>query len=332
MLLAGDIGGTKTKLAVFSTESGPRVPLAEATFPSADYASLETLVRQFMSQVNFPIDRASFGVAGPVVTGRATITNLPWVMDEQQLRKSLNLSSVSLLNDLAAIAHGIAILQPDEVHRLHTGKPVLHGNIAIVAPGTGLGEAFLTWDGSRYRPHTSEGGHSSFAPADDLEIDLLRYLRTRLSHVSYERVCSGKGIPNIYNFLKSINYAPEPPSVKERIATADDINPIIVDTALDGTSELSVATLNMFVSILGSEAGNLALKVISTAGVYLGGGIPPRILSFLEDERFLKAFRSKGRLVKLLEQMPIHVILNPSIALFGAAYHGLERHRTFSPF
>ena len=332
MLLAGDIGGTKTKLAVFSNESGPRVPLAEATFPSADYASLEALVRQFMSQVNFPIDRASFGVAGPVVAGRATITNLPWVMDEQQLRKSLNLSSVSLLNDLAAVARGIAILNPDEVHTLHTGKPVLNGNIAIIAPGTGLGEAFLTWDGTRYRPHTSEGGHSSFAPADDLEIDLLRYLRTRLSHVSYERVCSGKGIPNIYNFLKSINYAPEPSSVKERMATADDINPIIVDTALDGTSELSVATLNMFVSILGSEAGNLALKVISTAGVYLGGGIPPRILSFLEGERFLKAFRSKGRLVKLLEQMPIHVILNPSIGLFGAAYHGLERHRTFSPF
>jgi glucokinase len=327
MLLAGDIGGTKTKLAVFSAETGPRVPLAEATFASADYPSLEVLVRQFMSQVNFPIEKASFGVAGPVVAGHATITNLPWIMDEQQLQKELNVGSVHLLNDLDAIAHGIAILKPDELYTLHAGQPVAKGNIAIIAPGTGLGEAFLTWDGSRYRPHTSEGGHSSFAPANELEIDLLRYLRTRLPHVSYERVCSGKGIPNIYNFLKASGYAPEPSWLRERLAKADDITPVIVETALEGTSELTNATLNMFISILGSEAGNLALKVMSTAGVYLGGGIPPRILSFLQmhSERFLQAFRSKGRLVKLLDQVPVQVILNPSIALFGAAAHGMEK-------
>jgi glucokinase len=327
MLLAGDIGGTKTKLAVFSAETGPRVPLAEATFASADYPSLEVLVHQFMSQVNFPIEKASFGVAGPVVAGHATITNLPWIMDEQQLQKELNVGSVHLLNDLDAIAHGIAILKPDELYTLHEGQPVAKGNIAIIAPGTGLGEAFLTWDGSRYRPHTSEGGHSSFAPANELEIDLLRYLRTRLPHVSYERVCSGKGIPNIYNFLKASGYAPEPSWLRERLAKADDITPVIVETALEKTSELTVATLNMFISILGSEAGNLALKVMSTAGVYLGGGIPPRILSFLQmhSERFLQAFRSKGRLVKLLDQMPVQVILNPSIALFGAAADGMEK-------
>ena len=313
MLLAGDIGGTKTNLAIYSFEQGLRKPLAQATFPSAMYTSLEALVRTFLAQINLTVDRASFGVAGPVIAGQATITNLPWVMDEKELAETLNLSSVRLLNDLDAVAHAIAFLQPAEIQTLSEGQPVATGNIAVIAPGTGLGEAFLTWDGSKYRTHTSEGGHSDFAPTNELEIELLRYLLQRFDHVSYERVCSGKGIPNIYAYLRDSGHADESALLKEQLATAEDLTPIIVNAALDGSSELCVETLNTF-----------ALKVMATGGIYLGGGIPPRILSFLGHERFMHAFRDKGRFVKLLNDMPVHIILNPAVALLGAASHGLE--------
>ena len=324
MLLAGDIGGTKTNLAVYSVEDGLRKPLAQATFPSAMYPSLEALVRTFLAQIHLTVDRASFGVAGPVIAGHATITNLPWVMDEKELAQTLNLTSVRLLNDLDAVAHSIAFLQPDEIQTLSEGQPVSRGNIAVIAPGTGLGEAFLTWEGSQYRTHTSEGGHADFAPTNELEIELLRYLLKRFDHVSYERVCSGKGIPNIYAYLRDSGHADEPQWLKEKLATADDLTPIIVNAAIEGSSELCIDTLNTFVSILGSEAGNMALKVMATGGIYLGGGIPPRILSFLDHERFMHAFRDKGRFVRLLNDMPVHVILNPAVALLGAASHGLE--------
>ena len=326
MLLAADIGGTKTNLAIFSPEAGPRAPLAEARFPSADYPSLEALVREFLSQVDVEVEWASFGVAGPVVAGRATITNLPWVMEEEQLQATLNLSSARLLNDLAAIAHAVPFLESADLHTLNEGQPTPGGAIAIVAPGTGLGEAFLTWDGSRYRPYASEGGHADFAPTNPLEIELLRYLQHRFQHVSYERVCSGRGLPNIYAFLKHSGYADEPDWLAEQLAAADDPTPVIVNTALDRekTCELCVATLDTFVSILGAEAGNLALKVLASGGVYLSGGIPPRILPALEQERFMEAFRSKGRMSDLLARVPVHVILNPKVALLGVACHGLE--------
>lgn len=326
MLLAGDIGGTKTNLAVFSPEDGLRDPLAEATFPSVHYPSLEALVREFLSQVDLKVERASFGVAGPVVAGRATITNLPWVMEETQLREALKLSSVRLLNDLAAIAHAVPFLEPADVHTLNEGEPAPGGTIAVIAPGTGLGEAFLTWDGSRYRPHASEGGHADFAPTNPLEVELLRYLQDRFEHVSYERVCSGRGLPNIYAFLRDSGYADEPARLAEQLAVADDPTPVIVNAAFDGERPcgLCVATLSAFVSILGAEAGNLALKVLATGGVYLGGGISPRILPALEQEQFMQAFRNKGRMADLLARFPVHVILNPRVALLGAACHGLE--------
>jgi len=326
MLLAGDIGGTKTNLAVFSPEDGPRAPLAETTFPSADYPSLEALVREFLAQVSLPVERASFGVAGPVVASRATITNLPWVMEEAQLQEALDLSSVRLLNDLAAIAHAVPFLEPADLHTLNVGQPTLGGAIAVIAPGTGLGEAFLTWDGTRYRVHASEGGHADFAPTNPFEVELLRYLQDRFEHVSYERVCSGRGLPNVYAYLKDSGYADEPAWLTEQLAVADDPTPDIVNAALDDERpcELCVATLNAFVSILGAEAGNLALKVLATGGVYLGGGIPPRILPALEQERFMEALRRKGRMSDLLARVPVHVILNPKVALLGAACHGLE--------
>ncbi len=326
LLLAGDIGGTKTKLALFSPGTGPREPLAQETFPSARYPSLEALVREFLAQVDLAVDRASFGVSGPVVGGQAAITNLPWALDETQLAEALGLSSVRLLNDLDAIAHAVPFLKPDDVHTLNVGQPVTGGAIAIIAPGTGLGEAFLIWDGSRYQAQASEGGHADFAPTSPLEIGLFRYLLKCFEHVSYERVCSGRGIPNIYTYLRDSGYAEEPPWLAEQLAAAEDPTPIIAKAALDEERqcELCVATLNTFVSILGAEAGNMALKVVATGGVYLGGGIPPRILPALEKRRFMEAFQRKGRLSDLVAEIPVHVILNPKVALLGAACHGLE--------
>jgi glucokinase len=325
MLLAADIGGTKTNLAVFSPEEGPRAPLAEATYPSGPYPSLEALVREFLDQVNLKVENASFGVAGPVVEGRATTTNLPWIIDETQLEQALNLSSVRLLNDLDAIAHAVPFLEPVDLHTLNAGEPVPDGTMAVIAPGTGLGEAFLTWSGSRYQPFPSEGGHADFAATNPLEIGLLRYLLDQREHVSYERVCSGRGLPNIYAYLKESGYAYEPGWLAKQLAGADDATPVIVNAALAGENELCIATLNTFVSILGAEAGNLGLKVLATGGVYLGGGIPPRILLALQDGNFMRAFLNKGRFSDLLARMPVHVILNPKAALLGAACHGFEQ-------
>src|SRR5438874_2836820 len=330
MLLAGDIGGTKTNLAVFSSETGWRKPYAEATYSSVNYPDLESLVREFLAQHDLPIDRASFGVAGPVVAGHASITNLSWMMDENQLQQALQIPSVRLLNDLDAIAHSVPHLESQDLHTLNDGRAVSSGAIAVIAPGTGLGEAFLTWDGSHYQAHTSEGGHADFAPINSFQVELLRYLMARFPHVSFERVCSGKGIPNIYDYLKDSGYAEEPQWLAEQLATTFDRSPIIVNNALDkdNACEICVATLNTFVTILASEAGNLALKVLSTGGVYIGGGITPRIISYLQARQFMQIFTHKGRFTEMLAQMPVHVILNPKVALLGAAIHGFERRET----
>jgi len=324
MLLVGDTGGTKTSLAIFADEGGPRAPIAQATYPSARYSGLDEVVRDFLSETNYTADRACFGVSGPVVEGSATITNLPWVLDESDLQAALGIRSVRLLNDLTAIACAVPFLADQELHTLNVGDPIPHGVLAVIAPGTGLGEAFLTWDGSRYRPQPSEGGHASFAPVSLVQVELLHYLFGRFAHVSSERVCSGSGIPNIYAYLRDSKRAPEPAWLAQAIAAAPHPTPIIVQAALDESrpSELCAATLRTFVSILGGEAGNLALKVLATGGVYLGGGIPPRMVSLLEDPDFLESFRGKGRMADLLESIPVHVILNPNAALLGAACVG----------
>lgn len=320
-ILAGDIGGTKTDLVVFSPARGLPDPLAEATFASRDYSSLQALVREFLSGIEREVDRAGFGVAGPVVDGKAVITNLPWAMDEETLARELGLSSVRLFNDLEAVAAAVPRLGAGDLHPLHCGRASAQGTIAVIAPGTGLGEAYLVWDGTRYRAHPSEGGHAGFAPADAQQAGLLAYLRERFEHVSCERVCSGMGFPNIFAFLKESGGAEEPQWLTERLAAAEDPTPVIVAAALDETRpcRLCREALEMFVSILGAEAGNLALKVMATGGVYLGGGIPRRILPALQSGLFLKAFRGKGRMSDLLSEIPIHVILTPKAALLGAA-------------
>jgi glucokinase len=325
MLLVGDIGGTKTKLAIFSSRNELHAtPQREATFPSAIYPDLATLVRDFLAQSHVSVDRAVFGVAGPVLAGKAKITNLPWMMDEKELQEALHIPSVRLLNDLDAMAHAVPFLEPEDLCTLNAGTPARNGTLAVIAPGTGLGEAFLTWNGARYQAHPSEGGHTDFAPTTLPELELLRYLLGRFEHVSYELVCSGMGLPNVYAYFKEIAGIEEPAWLSEQLALAEDDTPVIINAACDKErrSELAVTTLNMFAAILGAEAGNLALKVLATGGVYLGGGIPPRILPFLQDERFIRAFKNKGRFSKLLAEVPVHVVLNPRLALLGAAYCG----------
>lgn len=324
MLLAGDIGGTKTSLAIYSDQAGLRDPLAEATLPSANYPSLEALVQDFLKARDLPLDRASFGVAGPVVAGRAQITNLPWLIDAAELSRALSIPAVRLLNDLTAIAHAVPHLGPDDLHTVHAGSPAAGGALAVIAPGTGLGEAFLVHDGQRYRAYPSEGGHGDFAPTTPLQVDLLNYVQERLGHVSYERVCSGRGLPNIYAFLKERGRSQEPEWLAELFAGEHDPVPLIVDSGVEGSSQICVDALDLFLDILAAEAGNLALKVLATGGVFIGGGIHPRVLSVLNHERFMGIFTDKGRFAELLARVPVHIILNPKVALLGAAVHGLE--------
>jgi glucokinase len=325
MLLAGDIGGTKSDLAIFSVEGGPHAPLTQTQLHSADYPSLQALVTEFLKKVKTPVERACFDVAGPVIDGRVKITNLPWVMDEASLTKALKLRSVHLMNDLEAVARAIPILRPSDVSTLNVGRPVPGGAIAVVAPGTGLGESFLTWDGSKYVSHGSEGGHCDFAPTDERQIGLLQYMLKHFNHVSVEHVCSGIGIPYIYEYLHEIEQVPENADTAQLIAAATDRTPVITNSALDqhNPSKLCRATVDKFVSILANEAANVVLKVLATGGIYLAGGIPLHILRVLEEPGFMESFKRKGRFAQLMERIPIHVILAHA-ALVGAAAYGLE--------
>ena len=326
MLIAGDIGGTKTDLAIYSSEFGPHSPLAETELHSADYPSLQAMVAEFLAQVKMSVEAASFDVAGPVINGRVKVTNLPWVMEESSLAKDLNLRSVHLLNDLEAVARAVPVLRAADVRTLNEGESVPRGPIAIIAPGTGLGESFLTWDGTQYVAHSSEGGHSDFAPTDTRQIRLLEYLLQRFDHVSAERVCSGIGVPSIYEYLRDVEGIPETPGVAQLIASAKDRTKAIVDAALDlnNPSELCGTTIEVLVSILASEAGNLALKVLATGGIYLAGGVAVHLLPVLQRPPFMQAFKKKGRFQDLMGRIPIHVITTRA-ALVGAAAYGLEK-------
>ncbi len=326
IILAGDIGGTKTVLGLFETATGPRIPVAEATFPSASYAGLEVIVREFLNQVGKDVEVACFGVAGPVTGDKARITNLPWVVDAAVLGRELRFGTVRLLNDLEAVANAVPILEPADLYTLNEKKAAAGGTIGVLAPGTGLGEAFLAWDGATYRAYPSEGGHCSFAPRTPLEVELLRFLLERFEHVSYERVCSGLGLPNLYAFFREREHMEELPYVAEQLATAGDPTPVIVRAAMDPErpSPLCRRTLETFVSILGAEAGNLALKVLATGGIYLGGGIPPRIQPVLQAGAFMQTYQHKGRFGAMVAQMPVYVILNSKAALLGAARAGLH--------
>jgi glucokinase len=325
MLIAGDIGGTKTDLAIYSAESGPRAPLAQTEVHSADYASLQAIVAEFLAKVDISVEVASFAVAGPVIAGHVKTTNLPWVMDEGTLARELNLKAAHLMNDLEAVARSVPVLQAADLVTLNEGEPVANGAIAVIAPGTGLGESFLTWNGSQYVAHGSEGGHSDFAPNDERQIRLLEYLLKRFGHVGVERVCSGIGVPNIYEFLRNEERIPEQPDVAQAIESAKDHTKVIIGAGTDpnNSSALCRATVDVLVSILASEAGNLFLKVFATGGVYLTGGIALHVLNVLQEPRFMQTFARKGRFKSLMEHVPVHVI-TARAALIGAAAYGLE--------
>jgi len=326
LLLAGDIGATKTTLALFSHESC-RNTLLEKTFPSTHYDSLTTIIAEFLSDIKYNVNKACFGVAGPVIQGSSTITNLPWIINEINLRTKFSFKSVKLLNDLVSVANFVPLLKKSDLYTINKGIKVDDGAIAVIAPGTGLGEAYLTYGDNSYHAHASEGGHTDFAPTNYLQSSLLYYLQTKLGgRVSYERVCSGMGLTNIYHYLKDIGYADEPDWLTYKLSKTDDINPSIISAALNPKTDcrLCSAAVNLFISILGAESSNMALKVMANGGVYLGGGIPPRILSLLKTGLFMKSFTDKGRFTSMLTKVPVYVILNPKTALFGAAAFGLN--------
>ena len=329
MLIGGDIGGTKTLLALYSPEGGARTALHEKEFHSADYPDLAPMVREFLDGVGSlptPPTHGCFDVAGPVIGGRAKLTNLPWRLEEGRLAADLGLQQVMLLNDLQALAYAVPRLNADERHTLNAGTPQEKAAIGVVAPGTGLGEAFLVWTDAGYVACSSEGGHADFAPNGEQQGELWQYLAKKFDHVSWERVCSGQGIANIYDFLRDSGLAEETPEFAASLATAHDRTPLISKAGLEDAegNKLAAAALDLFADILGAEAGNMALRVLGTGGIFLAGGIPGRVLPVLERGGFLRAFRAKGRFAELLSAVPIHVVISGA-ALLGAALYGLDK-------
>ncbi len=324
--LIGDVGGTKTALAIIDQDTGPRKSLAEHTYPSAEYNSLEGIIADFLQNHKFAVTNAVFGVAGPVLKGTVKTTNLPWIIDTTSLQQTFNLTTVHLINDVEAIAHAIPYLESNELHTLNQGEQCNTGNMAVIAPGTGLGEAFITWQNHQYHICSSEGGHTDFAPRNAFERNLLEYLLKRFDHISYERVCSGPGITNIYRFLRDEFYGIEPPWLTLEIASASDPTPIIVAMALkkERQCQLCIRALDTFIAIAGAEAGNLALKVMATNGIFFAGGIPNRVIPFFEKNIFMDSFSGKGRLSSFLKRIPVHIITNTKVALLGTACKTLK--------
>jgi glucokinase len=317
MILAGDIGGTNARLAYFQPQNGSLKLVSERVFPSREYGELGDIVSKFLEDSKTRPEVACFGIAGPVRNGRVETSNLPWVIEQSRLAKQIALPATILINDLEAGAWGIGGLTAQDMVPLNQVGPST-GNQAVVAPGTGLGEAGLYWNGSRYEVFACEGGHSDFAAQGDLQIELLRFLTQRFGHVSYERILSGPGLVNVYEFLREKKSAEEPAGFATKLAHADAAA-IISAAALDGSNPLAGQALDLWISIYGAEAGNVALKIMATGGIYLSGGISPKILPKLKTSGFMAAFLDKGRLRPLLAAIPVHVVTNDKAGLLGAA-------------
>jgi glucokinase len=324
MILAGDIGGTHARLAFFQSKNGHLTPVAEGVFPSRDHSGLDEIVGQFVAKQSLRPDVACFGVAGPVRNGKVETSNLPWTVEASRLAGELHLPSTMLINDLEANAWGIASLGEQDQVALNRVKGMPVGNQGVISAGTGLGEAGLFWNGNGYEIFASEGGHCDFAPRTELEIELLRYLVARFGHVSFERIVSGPGLVNVYNFLRDTHRGEEPQWLTDELAQGDQAA-TISRAAVAGKNVLAEHALDLWISIYGAEAGNLALKLMATGGVFLGGGIAPKIVSKLSGLLFMQAFVSKGRLQPLLESIPVKVITNDKIALFGAARYAVAK-------
>jgi glucokinase len=319
MILAGDIGGTNTRLAVFEIEDQKPRLITEQTYPSREYGGLEVIVAKFLCDHPSQISRACFGVAGPVIDCKARTANLPWVIDCAQLTAVVGDPNVLLINDLEANAWGLSQLEDHDFLVLNQGQPDREGNGAIISAGTGLGEAGLIYENGQRRPFASEGGHADFAPRTELEVELLRFLMKETGHVSNERVLSGPGLVNVYRFLRDTSRFSEPSWLADEMQGSATPAAVISRAALSGKSDLCVAAVEMMVSIYGAEAGNLALKMLATAGVYIGGGIAPKIADKLKGSQFMDAFTDKGRMRPLLEAIPVRVVMNDQTALLGSA-------------
>jgi glucokinase len=319
LVLAADLGGTKTNMALFQhQESGP-VLLRQAHFPSAEFNSLDDIVRKFMGKDPMP-SRICIGVAGPVMKGNAKLTNLTWDVDQERLEKNLGVEAVALINDLEATAYGLAALD-DKDFLIFPGKGNDPGNIALIAPGTGLGEAGLYWDGSRYHPFATEGGHAGFGPREAIDLELFTYLHQQYEHISWERVVSGQGIMNIFHFLIDVKGEPCPESLKE--AAKSEGAAAISQAALAGTDPTAKKALDMFVRYLAIESANLVLKMKGVGGLYVGGGIPVAILPLLKSGEWLNVFHKGGRMRPLLESVTVRICLESKTALFGAGWYGM---------
>jgi len=318
MILAGDIGGTHTRVALF--DSDPHEPQALAIYPSRKHAGLEEIVALFLAEHPAEIDGACFDVAGPVRNGRAKTTNVPWIVDARQVAGAIGLPSIELVNDLVATAYGIAELTSADIETLNHGEPSIGGSLAVIAAGTGLGEAGLIWNGGCYHAVATEGSHSDFGPRSSLQVELYAFL-SRDSHVSYEDVCSGIGLLTVYRYLRERSRRREPAWLASAIRNGDAAA-AISSAGLTGRDAICAEALDLMVSIYGAEAGNLALRLLATGGIYIGGGIAPHILPKLRHHSFLDSLTSKGRFRAMLEQIPVHVILNERAALLGAARIG----------
>jgi glucokinase len=322
VILAGDVGGTKCNLALFSESNGKLEVVFRQRFASKDFSKFELIVKEFARQAaphvgNERILAAGFGVAGPVINNRIHATNLPWVIDADSLSASLDVNPIILMNDLGATGHSLSHLPPEEFSVLNVGEPVPGGTRALLAAGTGLGESILFWDGHRYHVVPSEGGHSDFAPHTGQQIELLRFMSHRYPQVSWELILSGRGFRTLHEFLS--------PSVKHPIFDDPDADPapFITKSGLDKSCPVCVETLDLWCAVYGAEAGNLALKVLALGGVYVAGGIAVKILSKIQDGTFFNAFRDKWHFTEVLSNVPVSVVLNESAPLIGAAYEAL---------
>lgn len=324
MILAGDIGPTRTRLAAFEMDANKLTRVVEKTYASQKHAGLLEIISEFVKTEGIPVDRACLGVAGPVRNGRSQISNLTWVIDARELAKQLKLPSVGLINDMEAYAYGIDALESSDFVTLSEGSEDAEGNRAVISARTGLGVAGLYWDGFRHHPFATEGGHASFSPSNDLEVELLRYLTAKFGgHVSRERILSGPGIKNIYDFLRDTKREEEPQWLKEQMSAAPDAPPVISQLAMEGKASICEKTLSMFVSIYGLETGNCALTYMSTGGIFVGGSITSKIVAKMREPTFMESFLAKGRMHPLLQTIPVKIILNDDSGLIGAARHSL---------
>jgi glucokinase len=323
MILAGDIGGTRTRLAAFETEGTKLKCVIEKTYPSQEHGGLAEIVADFVKSEGIPVHSACFGVAGPVRGGRSKISNLPWTIDSRELAQQLRLDSVGLINDLEAYAYGVDAMESKDIVTLREGSEDAEGNRVVISARTGLGVAGLYWDGFRHHPFACEGGHTDFAPRNDLEVELFRYILKKYGHVSSERILSGPGIKNIYDFLRDTKKAEEPAWLKEQMDKSHDAPALISQMAQENKAPICEQTMSVFVSAYGAKTGDYALNFMSTGGIFVCGIIAARNLNKMKDPIFIESFLSKGRLRGLLEDMPVKVVLNDDCGIMGAARYTL---------